>query len=76
MGGQAPFYTATSTGATFVLNTTLDTFEGADANCKENGGSLAAYTSWSEQVGPAGWLAGWLCTPAGRVSPVGCGQGV
>jgi hypothetical protein len=51
--GQAPFYNATSStasGITFVLNTSLLDFEGAQTNCKMNGGHLASYTSWSEQA--------------------------
>jgi hypothetical protein len=36
-------YTTTS-NVTFFLNTTADTMEGAEANCKLLGGHLAAFT--------------------------------
>ena len=34
-----------------MVNTTFDTSEGAETNCKANGGHLVAYTSEQEQVG-------------------------
>jgi hypothetical protein len=51
VGGLGPVYTAPSTGAQFVVNTTFDGWEGAETNCKANGGHLVAYTSQQEQVG-------------------------
>jgi hypothetical protein len=36
-------YTTTS-NVTYILNTTADTMEGAEANCKLLGGHLAAFT--------------------------------
>jgi hypothetical protein len=52
--GQAPAYTAPSTGVVYILNTTLVAFDDAETNCKVNGGHLASYSSWLEQkqVGP------------------------
>jgi hypothetical protein len=38
-------YNYTTIGnVTFVLNTSADTMEGAEANCKQLGGHLAAFT--------------------------------
>ena len=50
MPGQAAFYTAPSSGFKFVLNTSLSSWEDAQTNCKMNGGHLAAYSSWTEQM--------------------------
>jgi hypothetical protein len=62
VGGLGPVYTAPSTGASFVVNTTLDNSESAESSCKANGGHLAAYTSEQEQVGrPPNWQAGPCC---------------
>jgi hypothetical protein len=64
VGGLGPIYTAPSTNQQFVINTTLDNADSAEASCKKTGGHLAAYTSDQEQVG----------TKAGRCNAV-CGHG-
>jgi hypothetical protein len=43
-------YTATSTNATFYLNTTRSNFTYAESMCMRNGGHLAAFVSDAEQV--------------------------
>jgi hypothetical protein len=46
----APRLTTESTAATFYLNTTPSTFDEAEIACQTEGGHLAAYSSFEEQV--------------------------
>jgi hypothetical protein len=46
----APRYTTELTAATFYLNTTPSTFDEAEIACQTEGGHLASYSSFEEQV--------------------------
>jgi hypothetical protein len=68
--GLVTTYTSDS-GATYVLNTTLATFMGAEASCNDQGGHLVYYDSLQEQVR---WHStAWNpCTNPGMLCKLGC----